>query len=110
MFREFKEGRTDVHDEERSGQPSVFDETIAKVAETILKDRKVTIRKLSDIMSDVSKTSVDKISKDNLGYAKVCASGKLKKEIVKYLRGSGIKKIVHHMEKCIVLNGDRVEK
>jgi hypothetical protein len=28
--REFKDGHTDVHDEQRSGRPSVSDETIAK--------------------------------------------------------------------------------
>jgi hypothetical protein len=36
--REFKDRRTDVHDEQRSGWPSVSDEMIAKVEETMLKD------------------------------------------------------------------------
>jgi hypothetical protein len=41
----------------------------------------------------------------------------LKEEVFSYLRGaagefykSGIKKMVHHMQKCIDLNGDYVEK
>lgn len=41
--REFRDRRTDVHDDQRSGRPSVSDETIAKVEETMLKDRTVTV-------------------------------------------------------------------
>ncbi|UYV63878.1 hypothetical protein LAZ67_2005878 [Cordylochernes scorpioides] len=36
--REFKNGRTDVHDEPRAGRPSVSDETIAKVEAAMLED------------------------------------------------------------------------
>jgi transposase len=53
---ECKDGRTDVHDEQRSGRPSVLDETIAKVEETMLKDRRVTVRELYEMIPDVSKT------------------------------------------------------
>jgi transposase len=56
--REFKDGRTNVHDEQRSGRPSVSDETIAKVEETMLKDRRVTIRELCKMIPDVSKTCI----------------------------------------------------
>jgi transposase len=69
--REFKDGRTDVHDEQRSGRPSVSDETIVKVEETMLKDRRVTVREFCEIIPDVSKTCIDKILTDHLGYAKV---------------------------------------
>jgi hypothetical protein len=91
--REFKDGRTDVHDEQRSGWPSVSDEMIAKMEETMLKDRRVTVRELCEMIPDVSKDPH-------------C-----------YLRGaagefydSGIKKMVHRMQKCIDLNSDYVEK
>jgi transposase len=56
--RKFKDGRTDVHDEQRSGQPSVSDETIAKVEETMLKDRRVTVWELCEMIHDVSKTCI----------------------------------------------------
>jgi transposase len=56
--REFKDGRTDIHDEQRSGRPSVSDKTIAKVEETMLKDRRVTVRELYEIIPDVSKTCI----------------------------------------------------
>ncbi|UYV64052.1 FZR1 [Cordylochernes scorpioides] len=38
--REFKNGRTDDHDEPRAGRPSVSDETIAKVEAAMLEDRR----------------------------------------------------------------------
>ncbi|UYV62960.1 hypothetical protein LAZ67_2002627 [Cordylochernes scorpioides] len=64
--REFKNGRTDVHDEPRAGRPSVSDETIAKVEAAMLEDRRVTVRKLCDLVPDVSKTTIDKILREHL--------------------------------------------
>ncbi|UYV77282.1 hypothetical protein LAZ67_15000334 [Cordylochernes scorpioides] len=70
---EFKNSRTDVHDEPRAGRPSVSDETIAKVEAAMLEDRRITVRKLCDLVPDVSKTTIDKILREHLGYSKVCA-------------------------------------
>lgn len=72
LCKEFKEGRTDIHDDQRSGRPSVADETIMKMEYAMLKDRKITVRKLNEI-PDVSKTSIDKTLTDDSGHAKVCA-------------------------------------
>lgn len=71
--RDFKNGRTDVHDEARVGRPSVSDETIAKVEAAMLEDRRITVRELCEKISEVSKTTIDKILTENLGYSKVCA-------------------------------------
>ncbi|UYV69465.1 hypothetical protein LAZ67_6003692 [Cordylochernes scorpioides] len=68
--REFKNGRTDVHDEPRAGRPSVSDETIAKVEAAMLEDRRVTAWKLCDLVPDVSKTTIDNILREHLGYSK----------------------------------------
>ncbi|CAN8026656.1 unnamed protein product, partial [Ixodes persulcatus] len=68
--REFKDGCRDVHDEQRSGRPSDSDETIAKVEKTMLKGRRVTVRKLCEMIPDVSRTCIDKILTDHLGYTK----------------------------------------
>ena len=57
--REFKNGRTDVHDEQRAGRPSVSYETIAKVERVMLEDRRVTIWELCELIPDVSKTTID---------------------------------------------------
>jgi hypothetical protein len=43
------------------------------VEETMLKDRRVTVRELCEMIPEVSKTCIDKILTDHLGYAKVCA-------------------------------------
>jgi transposase len=50
--REFKYGHIDVHDEQCSGRPSVLDKTIAKVEETMLKDRRVTVWELCEMIPD----------------------------------------------------------
>ncbi|XP_046399422.1 protein GVQW3-like [Ischnura elegans] len=71
--RDFKNGRTDVHDEARAGRSSVSDETIAKVEAAMLKDRRITVRELCEKIPEVSKTTIDKILTENLGYSKVCA-------------------------------------
>jgi hypothetical protein len=63
----------EVYGEKRSGWPSVSDETIAKVEETMLKDRRVTIQELCEMIPDVSKPCIDKMLTDHLRYAKVCA-------------------------------------
>jgi hypothetical protein len=56
--REFKDGRTDIHDEQHSGQPSVSDETLVKVEETMLNDQRVTVRELCEMIPDVRKTCI----------------------------------------------------
>lgn len=71
--REFKDGRTDVHDEQRSGRPSVSAETIAKVEQAMLDDRRVTVRELCERIPEVSKSTIDKILTEHLHYRKVCA-------------------------------------
>ncbi|XP_046392229.1 protein GVQW3-like [Ischnura elegans] len=65
--RDFKNGRTDVHDEARAGRPSVSDETIAKVEAAMLEDRQITVRELREKIPEVSKTTIDKILTEHLG-------------------------------------------
>lgn len=67
--RDFKNGRTDVHDEARAGRPSVSDETIAKVEAAMLEDRRTTVRELCEKIPEVSKTTIDKILTEHLGYS-----------------------------------------
>lgn len=83
----------------------------------MIKDLRITVRKLIETIPDVSKTSIDNLLIDHLGYVKVRASGKLKNEVLSYLCGAsgdfyalGIKNTVHCMQKCIDLNDDSVKK
>ncbi|GBM20967.1 hypothetical protein AVEN_253751-1 [Araneus ventricosus] len=60
--RQFNDGRTNVHDEARSGRPSVVnDGLVAKVNEKIRENRRFTIRMLCEsvnpkMLTDVHKT------------------------------------------------------
>ncbi|GBM69536.1 hypothetical protein AVEN_148365-1 [Araneus ventricosus] len=54
--RQFNDGRTNVHDEERIGRPSVVnDGLVAKVNEKIRENRRFTIRMLFDEFPQISK-------------------------------------------------------
>ncbi|GBN53302.1 hypothetical protein AVEN_246402-1 [Araneus ventricosus] len=55
--RQFNDGRTNVHDEARSGRPFVVnDGLVAKVNEKIRENRRFTIRMLCDELPQISKT------------------------------------------------------
>jgi len=56
--REFSERRTDVHDEQRSGRPSLISDYLRQEIEgQIRANRRVTIREMHHIIPDVSKTT-----------------------------------------------------
>jgi len=57
--REFCEGRTDVHDEQRSGRPSLIsDDLFQEIEGEIRADRRVTIRELHHIIPEASRIVV----------------------------------------------------
>ena len=56
-LREFMYCHTDVHDEQRSGRPSVSTGTIAKVQQEMLEYRHVTVHKLCERIPEVSKST-----------------------------------------------------
>ena len=57
--REFSKGRTDVHDEQRSGRPSLIsDDLLQEIEGEIRANRRVTIRELYHIIAEVSKTTI----------------------------------------------------
>ncbi|GBN61860.1 hypothetical protein AVEN_52338-1 [Araneus ventricosus] len=71
--RQFNDGRTNVHDEERSGRPSVVnDGLVAKVNEKIRENRRFTIRMLFDEFPQISKTVLREIVTNRLNYRKLC--------------------------------------
>ena len=57
-------GRTDVHDEQHSGQPSVLAETIAKVEQEqeMFEDQRITVRELCERISEVSKSTTGNVA------------------------------------------------
>ncbi|GBN66135.1 hypothetical protein AVEN_168208-1 [Araneus ventricosus] len=69
--RHFNDGRTNVHDEARSGRPSVVnDGLVAKVNEKIRENRRFTIRMLCDEFPRISKTVLHKDVTNRLNYRK----------------------------------------
>ena len=71
--REFEFGRTEIHDEKLSGRPSTCKETVAKVEESMRKDRRVSLDNLCASISEVSRTIIYRILGDKLQYRKVSA-------------------------------------
>jgi hypothetical protein len=71
---EFSEGRTDVHDEQRSDRPSLIsDELLQETEGEIRTNRRMTIRELHHIITEVSKTTIYETVTEKLGYRKLCA-------------------------------------
>ena len=77
--REFSEGRTDVHDEQRGGMPSLnSDELLQEIEGEIRANQRVTTRELHHIIPEVSKTTIHDAMTENLEYWKLWASWVLK--------------------------------
>ncbi|UYV83516.1 hypothetical protein LAZ67_23001300 [Cordylochernes scorpioides] len=71
--REFNEGRM-IHDEQRSGRPSLPESTVARIDEMVRANRPITLEEIEDgLNEDCSHFSVHKIVSETLGYRKVSA-------------------------------------
>ena len=69
---EFSEGRTDVHNEQSSGRPSLISYNLLQEIEgEICANRPLTIRELHHIIPEVSKTTIHEAVMENLGYRKL---------------------------------------
>ncbi|XP_035233307.1 uncharacterized protein LOC118205125 [Stegodyphus dumicola] len=72
--RNFKDGRTDVHDEGGQGRKSVVtDDIVQRVDQAVKQNRRFTISKLSMKFPEVSRSSLFSIVTEQLRYRKVCA-------------------------------------
>jgi len=68
---EFSEGRTDVHDEQRSGRPSLIsDDLLQEIEGEIRVNRRVTIRELHHIIPEVCKIASHKADR-KIGVQKI---------------------------------------
>jgi len=68
--RLFKEGRTNVYDEERSGRPCVITDDLVEKMNTIRGNRRFTI---SELFPRVSRSAICDIVSEKLGYKKLYA-------------------------------------
>jgi hypothetical protein len=72
--RMIKDGRTNVHDEEGCGRPSVVsDDLVQSVDQKICERRRFTITEFSCEFPHISRTVLYYINTDRLGYHKFCA-------------------------------------
>jgi transposase len=72
--REFSKGWTDVHDEQRTGRPSLIsDDLLQEIEGEIRAERHMTIRQLHHIIPEVSKTTLHEAVREKLGFRKLCA-------------------------------------
>jgi histone-lysine N-methyltransferase SETMAR len=72
--RMFNEGRTNVHDEERSGRPSLITEDLKKqIDEQIRQERRSTLDKLHEKFLQISRSLRHEILSKHLGYRNICA-------------------------------------
>jgi len=71
--REFSEGRTDVHDKQKNGRPSLISDDLQEIEGEIPTNRRMTIRELHHIIPDVSKATIHEAVTEKLGYRKLCS-------------------------------------
>ncbi|KAJ4426903.1 hypothetical protein ANN_26702 [Periplaneta americana] len=72
--RQFCEGRQSVHDEERSGRPSLInDDRVELVRQCIMENRRFTITELSSHFPQISRSLLHEIVTKHLLFKKVCA-------------------------------------
>ena len=66
--REFTAGRTEIHDEERRGRPSISNETVAKVEQIMHQDWRITLDDLCILVPEVSRSTIGRTLKSwNIG-------------------------------------------
>ncbi|KAJ4452219.1 hypothetical protein ANN_03737 [Periplaneta americana] len=71
--RQFSEGRQSVHDEERSGRPSLInDDRVELVRQCIMENRRFTIMELSSHFPQISRSLFHEIVTKHLLFKKVC--------------------------------------
>ena len=74
----FRNERTDVHEAERSGRPSVITDALKQKVNRITREnRHFTIREVYEQCPEVSRTIVYEIVTEHLQYRKICAGGLL---------------------------------
>ncbi|GFQ75472.1 uncharacterized protein TNCT_511861 [Trichonephila clavata] len=71
--RHFCEGRTDVHDEQGTGRPSVISDALfQRTEEAIRTNRRLKLKELHQIIPEVSMTTLYEVVTVRLGYRKLC--------------------------------------
>ena len=62
-----------IYEIERSGRPSISNETVAKVEQIVRQDRRITLDDLCIFVPEVSRSTIRRTLTEKLEYRKVCA-------------------------------------
>ncbi|XP_029655401.1 uncharacterized protein LOC115229129 [Octopus sinensis] len=71
--RDFVVGHTEIHLEDRSGRPSISDETVEMVEQILRENRRITLDDLRILVPEVSRSTIHRALSEKLQYQKVCA-------------------------------------
>jgi len=104
--RLFNAGRGNVHDDPRSGGPSVVNEDLVRaVEEKIRENRRFTITPLSLHFPQISRSLLHKIVSEVKEAVSTCFASQAAS-----FHGEGIRKLVQRYDKCLNNGGNYVEK
>jgi hypothetical protein len=119
----FKDGRTNVHDEERSGRPSVVsNDLVQSVDKKVCEIRHFTISERSCEFPHILRTVHYEIITDRLGYHNFAQDGlNNEKELMEGVKtwlssmaadlfDTGIQELIPRYDKCLNSGSDYVEK
>ena len=107
MVQKSWNGRTDVHDAERSGRPSVITDALKQKVNRIIRENgHFTISEVYEQCPEVSRTVVYEIVTEHLQYRKIFCT--LSQAAFWY--EEWISKLVSRYDKCLNVQGDYVEK
>ena len=107
----FTNGRTDVHDAERSERPSVIIDALKQKVNCIIREnRRFTISEVYERCPEVSRTVVYEIVTKTFAIPQnLCTLGIADAEAAFWYE-EGISKLVSRYDKCLNVQGDYVEK
>ena len=108
--RQFESGRDNVHDDKRSGRPSV----VQQIEVINRKNRRFTITDLAEFFPNVSRKNVHRIVTENLQFhsnaeVETTVNNWLQQQAVDFFDTS-VQKLVTRYNKCLDSAGDYVEK
>jgi hypothetical protein len=70
---EFKNGHTSVHDDQKSGRPSIVIEIVEKIENLLHDNHRLTVDELSAMFLQISRSLLHKTITDTFGYQKLSA-------------------------------------
>ncbi|PNF17893.1 hypothetical protein B7P43_G02234 [Cryptotermes secundus] len=116
--RQFSAGRQSVHDEKRSGRPSIItDDLVELVRECIMENRRVTITELGSHVPQISPSLLHEIVTEHLLFRNFENDREAEIVVTQWFQSqaadfydTGIQKLVPRYDKGLNSGGDYVEK